>query len=214
MKSTRGFLKTFLPAVALAFFSTSSMAAVTEVGQGAFSPGTVIIDFDDYATGNPVIPGITVSGAGSWSIQDGSAWGGTSNPLRQTFTIGGPIELTFDSRMTRVGFVFGGNTANNVPFETRRNGVATGNFTLISSSGAPDDTTNWYFVGYEDPEGIDSIWFDIEQTSDWVYGIYDLALDDAAVSTQAIPAMSTWSRTLVIALFLLVAYRLFRRRLV
>lgn len=214
MKSYPGFLKIILPLALLALFTTSSMAAVTEVDQGAFGPGTVVINFDDYATGNPVIPGITVSGAGYWVVQDGSLWGGTSNPGRQTFTIGGPIEITFDSRMTRVGFVFGGNTANNVPFETRRDGAATGSFTLTSSDGAPDGTTNWYFVGYEDPAGIDSIWFDVEQTSDWVYGIYDLALDDAQVSTEAIPAMSTWSQTLLIALFMFVAYRLFRRKFI
>lgn len=196
----------------LALVATTAYAAVTQVELGAFDPGATVIDFDDYALGQPPITGMAVSGTGSWLVQDGSSWGGTSNPGRQTFTIGGPIELTFDSRVTRVGFYFGGNTDNDVPFQTRRDGSPTGNFTLISADAAPDGTTNWYFIGYEDPQGIDSIWFDEEQTSDWVYGIYDLTLDDSPVSENAIPATSNWSIALAIVLFMLFAYGMYRRK--
>jgi hypothetical protein len=196
----------------LAFVATTVYAAVTQVGPGAFSPGATVVNFDDYTTGQPAIAEFSISGAGSWSVQDGGAWGGSADPGRQTFTIGGPIELTFNSRVTRVGFVFGGNTPNDVPFETRRDGVATGNFTLESADAPPDGTTNWYFVGYEDPQGIDSIWFDEEQTEAWVYGIYDLTLDESTISAPtAIPATSSWSIALAIVLFMLIAFELYRR---
>lgn len=209
------FKKFFFSVLALTLVVPGAYAAVSEVGSGDFGPATILIDFDDFPNGDAPIPGFTVSGAGYHGVQDGSAWGGTSDPGRKTFTIGGPIELTFNARVTRVGFTFGGNTPNDVPFQVRRNGITTGSFNLTSTSGAPDGTTNWYFLGYQDPDGIDSIWFDVEQTSDWVFGIYDLMLDDepvVATSSTPIPTLSSFSLLLTTLLVGLIGVFYVRRR--
>jgi len=212
-------LKIFLLLSALFTISLSSTAVAqpSEVGLDAFSPETVTIDFDDYAVGQPTIPGLTVNAiaAGSWSVGEGSEWGTTSDPGRQYLGIGGPIELIFDERAERVGFYFGGNTANNVPIEIRRDGSSSGSFTLTSVSGPADGVTNWYFVGFEDPDGIDSIVFGEELNSDWFYGIYDLMLDNGEISNEVvfkdIPTLNPWGMIVMTLLLFGVGMAAFRR---
>lgn len=201
MKKPLTIKHSLLSVLLMACFIPGAFAAVSEIGFEDFSPETVVINFDNYPNGSGPIPGFTVSGTGDAGVGSGSGWG-SSNPGRKTLELMGPIELIFDSRVTRVGFVFGGNTPNQVPFEVRRNGVATGSYTLTNLDGPADGITNFYFLGYEDPDGIDSIWFDMEQVEDWVFGIYDLSLDDSPISsaTSAVPTLSSYA----ILIFVLV----------
>ena len=67
---------------------------------------------------------------------------------------------------------------------------------MTNTDGPADGITNFYFVGYLDPDGIDSIWFGEEQVEDWVFGIYDLSLDDSPVTvsaTASVPALSSYA---------------------
>ena len=160
---------------------TTARAAPRNIDQSAFGPTATVIDFDDFpAPGIPVIPGISSiisPTAPAVLLIDPccpSAWG-SGDPGRQTLTTTN-MEIVFQEPLQKVGFFFGGNQTQSVPFETRRGGVATGSFTLSSISGPPDGVNNWIFFGFEDVLGIDSVFFDFNTigTCCVVYGIYDL----------------------------------------
>ena len=177
-------LATLLLGLAFVYWApTTARAAPIEIDQSAFGPTATVIDFDDFpAPDIPVIPGIisiTSPTAPAVLLIDPccpSAWG-SGDPGRQTLTTSN-MEIVFQEPLQKVGFFFGGNRTQSVPFETRRGGVATGSFTLSSISGPPDGVNNWIFFGFEDVLGIDSIFFDFNTIGSCcvIYGIFDLHL--------------------------------------
>ncbi len=54
-------------------------------------------------------------------------------------------------------------------------GATTGSFSLTSADAPDDGVNNWIFYGFEDPAGIDSLSFGVNQNNiDWVVGIGQL----------------------------------------
>lgn len=170
---------------AVVLFPSSLLAAPIEIGLGEFGAGATTVDFDGYATDEPpTIPGMTLSG-GSFEAQGGGDWGG-DDPGRNTLTMD-ELTITFDEPMGRVGFVFGGNTDNTVPFATLNGAVTTGSYTLTSMQDGEFGTENWLFYGFEDPDGITSITFSEETSNGWVYGLIDLTYEERSIMVPAQP---------------------------
>ena len=141
------------------------------------------INFDDYPLGStlPVIPGITFVPGAFGSIDSGSGWGSDRNPGRNNLAFSG-LEIIFDAPVSRLGFVFGGNTDNSVPVELEFGGAITGGFTVTSDDVPPDGANNWLFYGFEDLDGIDKLRFGPESNNGWIVGIYDIVYETMAVS--------------------------------
>jgi hypothetical protein len=186
--------------------SASATAAVIQVERDDFDPKATTFDFDTVPCGlwTAMIPRTTVENgdipqtpevldiiAPSFPAPPGcNFWGPPNNPTsapgRNAAFVQGGLRLTFADPLLRVGFVWGANIPTSNDFDVIRNNQVVDTFTLVSNPGPPDGVNNWIFYGFEDPLGIDEIFFRVfpnpVPTAPILYGgIYDLILEPITI---------------------------------
>jgi hypothetical protein len=184
-----------LPTVLLfVAFALSVDAAPIQIAQADFGPSATTISFSVIPhplPPPPVIPGLVF--ICDFCIgEPPSTWDASAPPFN-SLSFGGEMTIKFDTPVKRVGFFFGGNTVNTVPFSLGFAGATTGSYTLRTFGTPfampPDGVNNWIFFGFEDPEGIDSLMFDRESSHGWIVGIGELRLE-RDIEVAAVPEPS------------------------
>jgi len=208
---------------------TTQAAALTSIGQGAFSASATKITFEDlpgdnsdippgyasaqgiasfqgatesevYADYGPVLPGVAAA-AGLGLI--GATWGCDA-------TCG--TGFTLSSAKNQVGMFLSSNSPMTVQVTALRNGVSLGSVTPSFAA----ETVG--FVGFQDPGGIDQIIIG-ENTADVgsINQLDNLLFENTGAgprsgSVTQVPTLSQWGMIALFALLSLVAIFVLRRR--